>query len=106
MTKEKKRTEQERLDRADARLHEIPIPCAHCKHLLSSGTQFDDEGWTCEAYPEQIPYRTLTLRDPHNEPTKFQEGAFVYDPVIYEEEGTGKRWHYTADARWQYVDGA
>ena len=99
-----KRPEDQRAG-ADPRFNEIPIPCMHCKHLTSLGSQFGQEGWTCAAYPSQILYDILTLRTPHVEPSEFQPGDLVaYDPVIYEEADTGKKWHYTADGRWVYVD--
>ena len=98
------RPEKERAARADHRNTEVPIPCMHCKHLISIGTQFDQEGWTCQAYPAQIPYTVLTRRTPHTEPSEYQPGYLVaFDPVIYEEEDTGKKWHYTADGGWAYV---
>ena len=90
---------------ASPRYYEIPQPCMHCKHLISMGSQFDQEGWTCAAYPTQIPYRILTQREPHSEPSEHQPGDLVaYDPRVYVEHWTGKKWHYTADANWVYVD--
>ena len=65
---------------------------------------FISPGWTCAAYPSQIPYTVLTLRTPHVEPLQSQPGDLVaFDPVIYTEEATGRRWHYTADGEWVYV---
>mgnify|MGYP001197580639 CR=1 FL=1 len=92
---------------ADPRYTEIPIPCMHCKHLVSLGSQFDAEGWTCAAYPTGIPYGVLTMRTPHADIEPDQPGDMVaYDPRIYKEEDTGKEWHYTADGDWKYVDGS
>lgn len=88
---------------AEPRYSEVPIPCQHCKNLLSIGSQFAPEGWTCKAFPEQIPYRILTLRDQHTDPDMNREGDVVFDPVVYTEEDTGKKWHYTVDGRWVYV---
>lgn len=99
-----KRPEQERRAMADPRYTEVPIPCQHCQHLVSMGNQFDKEGWTCLAFPSQILYRILTLRDHHTEVFVSQEGDYVFEPVVYQEEDTGRAWHYTADARWRYVD--
>ena len=100
---EQKRTEQEIRERSDAR-YSIPcIPCMHCTHLVSVGGQFDDVGWTCKAFPEQILYRILTVRAPHTAPTASQVGTYVYDPVIYTEEDTGRKWHYNAAGTWQYI---
>lgn len=100
-----KRTRQEKLDRADPRLTEVPMPCQHCRNLVSMGTQFDDEGWTCSAYPGGILYGILTNREPHTEVNLTQEGYDTFEPEIYTEEETGRRWHYTADAGWRYVEG-
>ena len=104
MAKQRKRTEQEIRDRSDARLQDMAQPCLHCIHRVSMGTLFDQEGWTCKAYPSHIPYTTLTLRDPHTEPRGTQEGDYVYTPRIYREDGTGRRWHYNADGSWQYLE--
>ena len=101
---ERERTPEEIKHRTDPRYFEIPQPCQHCKNLVSMGNQFDEEGWTCKAYPSGIPYGILTNRQPHTEPTQLQEGVAVFDPVIYKEEDTGREWHYTADARWEYVE--
>ena len=99
------RPESERAAQADPRFTEIPIPCMHCKHLISVGSQFSSEGWTCAAYPDGIRYTILTRQQPHTEVRAFQTGDMVaYDPVIYEEEDTGKKWHYTADGGWVYAD--
>lgn len=99
------RPESQRAERADPRYTEIPIPCMHCKHLTSVGSQFSSEGWTCAAYPDGILYPILTRQWPHAEVRDFQTGELVaYDPVIYEEADTGRKWHYTADGDWVYVD--
>ena len=104
MADDSERTDEERRHRSDARYTELPQPCMHCKHLLTVGSQFDETGWTCEAYPAGIPYTTLTLREPHTAPTTTQSGAIVaYDPVVYTEEDTGRQWHYTADGGWKYL---
>jgi len=99
--------EEELRRKADPRYFEIPQPCTHCKNIVTVGSQFDAEGWTCKAFPDQIPYSILTQREPHTVPVLPQRGdnVYVYDPVIYTEEHTGRQWHYTADARWVYVDG-
>lgn len=97
-------TEQEIRERTEARYTEIPIPCLHCKHLISVGSQFGPDGWTCAAFPDQILYAILTRREPHTTPLSIQEGDEVFDPKIYTEEGTGKEWHYTADGGWVFVE--
>jgi len=105
MSKSRSRTQNEQAMRADPRFTEIPIPCLHCQHIQTVGSQFDEEGWTCAAYPDQIPYGTLTLRAPHDELSGVETGVMVtYLPRIYEEDGTGRKWHYTADGGWVYVD--
>ena len=45
---------------------ELPMPCLHCKNLVSSGNQFEPDGWTCKAYPDQILYTILTNRQAHH----------------------------------------
>ena len=105
MKSKKQRTDEEKRIRADYRNSELPIPCQHCKHLISMGTQFDETGWTCKAFPEQILYRILTLREHHTTPNMSQVGDFVFDPKIYTESDTGRQWHYTADGGWRYVYG-
>ena len=104
MATTKKRTAREIRERTCARYTEIPIPCLHCKNIVSVGTQYASAGWTCEAFPAQIPYQTLSLREPHTEPTWPQRGTAVYDPVIYTNDDDGREWHYNADGSWQYVD--
>lgn len=97
------RPDKDRATQADARNFIIPIPCQHCTHLTSIGGQYNKEGWTCAAYPSQIPYTILTLREPHIEPSEHQPGELVaYNPRIYTEDETGKEWHWTANGTWQY----
>lgn len=105
MPKQQVRTEQEIRERSDPRWTELPQPCMHCKNLISVGSQFEPAGWTCSAFPEEISYDILTLREPHTAPRAPQVGTDVFDPVIYTEEGTERKWHYTADAKWRYLDG-
>lgn len=104
MAKQHVRTEQEILERSDPRWTEIPQPCFHCKNLISTGNQFEPAGWTCTAFPDEILYSILTRREPHTEPRPPQVGTDVFDPVIYTEEHSGRKWHYTADAGWRYVE--
>ena len=80
------RPESQRADRADPRYTDIPIPCMHCTHVPSLGSQFSSEGWTCAAYPDGILYGILTRQYPHTEISDLQTGDMVaYDPVMYEE---------------------
>lgn len=99
-----KRTEQEIRERSDGRQHGLQVPCMHCKHVTTIGSQFGSEGWSCPAYPEKINYRILTLRDPHTEAMPDQKGALVFTPKVYIEDETGREWHYNADGTWQYAD--
>ena len=102
---EKERPEELRATMSDARYNDIPIPCQHCTHLTSLGSQFSSEGWTCEAYPQGIRYGILTGKYPHSEVTGDEQGMMVaYKPRIYKEDDTGREWHYTADGSWVYVD--
>ena len=96
---------QRELERTHPRYSEIPNPCMHCKNLISVGSQFGADGWTCKAFPDGILYGILAGHTPHTEPWGYQSGDMVaFDPVIYTEDETGREWHYTADAGWQYVD--
>lgn len=104
MARETERPLQEQLDRMDPRFTEIPQPCQHCKHIVSMGSRFDSEGWTCKAFPEKILYGILALKNPHTTPFGSQVGDYLYDPEIYVEEWTGRAWHYTATGGWRYVD--
>lgn len=106
MPKETERTAEEIRHRTDPRFFEVPYVCLHCKHLVSVGNQFfDPRGWTCSAFPEQVPQGALTGRNPHTTPFPEQVGRDVYDPKIYTEADTGREWHYTADGDWKYVNG-
>lgn len=103
MAKQHVRTEQEIRERSDPRFTELPQPCFHCKNLVSTGNQFEPAGWTCKAFPTEIPYSILTRRNPHTAPYPSQVGDYLFDPEIYTEEGSGREWHYTADAGWRYL---
>ena len=106
MAKETERPEGLKREMSDYRNSEIAQPCMHCKHKISIGSQFSPEGWTCKAFPKQIPYSILTLREPHSiKRADPQVGDYVFDPVIYTEGETGREWHYTAEGRWVYLDG-
>jgi len=72
--------------------------------LISTGSQFEPAGWTCKAFPEEILYGILTHEYPHTTPFGSQKGDYLYDPIIYTEEGTGRKWHYMANGDWRYVD--
>lgn len=104
MAKQRERTEQEIRERSDPRWTEIPYVCMHCKNIISVGNQFDPVGWTCPAFPVEILHSVIMGGNPHTAPFASQVGTDVYDPIIYTEEGTGRRWHYTADGRWKYLE--
>jgi hypothetical protein len=99
-----KRTAEEIRHRTDPRWNEIPLVCMHCTHLETLGSQFGSEGWTCSAFPEQIPYGILANHSHHDEAYSCQENDHVYSPKLYTEEDTGRKWHYNADGSWQYID--
>jgi len=59
-------------------------PCFGCKHLLEVGKQRSEEGWTCKAFPEGIPYTVWSGHKVHDKvldgfPT--QVGKYVYEKV-------------------------
>ena len=102
---DEKTLEQIRAEKADPRYTELPMPCMHCKNIISVGDQFGKEGWTCKAFPAGIPYGVLAGHTPHKEVWDAQSGDMVkFDPVIYTEKDTGKQWHYTATQGWEYVE--
>ena len=75
------------LTREEQRMYEPTLPCLHCKHLQSAGTQRNDadprrslRGWTCAAFPEEIPPSILLRETRHTEVLFGQEGSFVYTP--------------------------
>ncbi|MBF0244760.1 MAG: hypothetical protein HQL31_05760 [Planctomycetes bacterium] len=97
------RSKEEINQRNDARNTELVIPCFHCKNLISAGSQFSKDGWTCKAFPDEILYGILTMRTLHTELMGPEVEEVVFDPDIYEEED-GRKWHYNADGSWQYVE--
>ena len=104
-----KLTAEEIRHRTDPRWNDVPLVCMHCTHLGTMGNQFDEEGWTCSAFPEQIPYGILANHSHHDEPYLSQghldpPNDHVYSPKIYTEEDTGRKWHYNVDGTWEYMD--
>ena len=105
MPKETERTAEEIRHRTEPRYFELPYVCQHCKHIISVGNQFfDPTGWTCSVFPEQVPQGALSGRTPHTVPFASQVGTDVYDPIIYVEADTDRRWKYNPDGTWSYVD--
>lgn len=93
--------------KTDPRYNNGPgIICLHCKHLVSTGTRFDPEGWSCKAFPEEILYGILTNRNVHDEPFVSQKGEYLFEPAeSHTEIDTGRKWHWNADGSWTYDDG-
>jgi hypothetical protein len=55
-------------------------PCMSCKHLLHVGTQDLTSGWTCKAWPTEIPWSILTRERKHDVVVPHtQEGDYVFD---------------------------
>jgi hypothetical protein len=78
-----------KLTREECRSMDLQPPCHCCKHLLSYGTQRRDEdpmnslrGWTCKAFPEEIPSDILLREVPHTEPAWNQTNNLVYRSII------------------------
>ncbi len=69
-------------------------PCLHCKHLTDVGEQFTEDGWTCKAYPNGIPWDIWAGETNHNTP-QLQEGEYVYESKVYEDGAT-----VTFDGEW------
>ena len=64
-------------------------PCQFCKHIQHIGGM-DLKGWTCPAYPEQIPRFLLRRGEAHTEVRLGQKGNQVYESQIVDRGAKGK----------------
>lgn len=78
-------------------------PCAYCRNLQHMGTQ-DLKGWTCSAFPEEIPYLILARLDSHVELHPFQDGPGKFDSKVYEFEGVPHKITFEGD--WHELKGS
>ena len=69
---------------------DLQPPCHYCKHLISYGTQRNDDdprnslkGWVCKAFPEEIPYDILKREVTHDNPDEPDLGQ-VDETTFYE----------------------
>lgn len=77
-------------------------PCFYCRHLLNLGTQEPDlRGWTCKAYPQEIPYGILARHTPHTEVGMVQEGDYVFESEPEELPGETGLWVMTFGGEWK-----
>lgn len=76
-------------------------PCAYCKHLVQTGTLQSLTGWTCKAYPLEIPYTILQRYLKHDFETPGQEEGFVYEPETY--DFTAGKFQMTFEGNWKPV---
>lgn len=77
-------------------------PCLHCQHLTQTGEQFNEDGWTCRAFPEQIPYH-IWRYGKHDETLPGQVGNFTFGSKTYPRE-TGKRVRYDSEGNQHVVN--
>jgi hypothetical protein len=70
-----------KFDRHDGRATMIAPPCFYCKHLTNTGTQ-DLKGWTCPAYPREIPKPILTRQVQHLTVLSGQDGEDIYESKV------------------------
>ncbi|MDZ4817371.1 MAG: hypothetical protein SGJ20_00185 [Planctomycetota bacterium] len=64
--------------KSDGRLDTILPPCCYCQHKTNVGTQFSMRGWTCPAYPDEIPADILHRQRKHETVLPDQRGSDVY----------------------------
>jgi len=80
---------------------ERPLPCLNCKHLTKIGNNISLKGWTCKAFPKEIPVpilrrtvRHVTVLDifpgqvmPYLFESKEQDVMYDFDGVRVESQG-------------------
>ena len=69
--------------------------CRKCQHLLTRGAQHSEEGWTCRAFPEGIPWEICmaVVGVDHTLPYP-DDGGFRYTPVVFEFKGNRFKWRF------------
>ena len=80
--------------RDEQRSMDLGPPCTYCQHLLTMGTQMDDDpeqafrGWTCKAFEEEIPPEILLREEDHVDPDWGQPigNTFAFKSKIYDFE--------------------
>jgi len=60
--------------------------CAYCKHLTTMGSQEDEDGWSCPAYPEGILWPILFHDWNHEKPLPNQKGTLTFESKEYESD--------------------
>ena len=81
-------------------------PCFYCKHIVEIGDQEGEEGWTCNAFPDGIPYRILQRYRDHLSEWPRQEGDYTYESKIFtyeDKHGLIKERRVTFDGTWVEV---
>ncbi len=69
-------------------------PCLRCRRLLNVGEQFRSNGWTCRAYPEQIPL-------PYFEGNAVECPYYISRRYNFDEYGV---WAVTFGAHWVRIE--
>jgi hypothetical protein len=91
-------------DKASHRYLVLHPPCSYCTHLTHTGS-LDLRGWTCSAFPVEIPYDILKRHSSHTEPDMVQEGDDVFESRVFD-EGEHGRWVIDFGGEWTRVDPA
>ena len=76
--------------KADPRFSILHPPCYYCVHLTGIGKPRNDDspdslrGWTCPAFPEEIPRTILKRQVPHTEVFNDQHGVKTFESTVYQ----------------------
>lgn len=69
----------------------VNIMCDTCKHLRAVYIDLPKQKaiWKCDAYPEGIPEKYYTGKEPHYE-TDGKDNGIVYEPVVKDKKTLNK----------------
>ena len=69
--------------------------CAVCQNLLTIGSQTDESGWTCRAFPNGIPWALCMVAGEvsHDKPYPGDKG-FRFNPKVFEYKGHKFKWKF------------
>ena len=84
-------------DKGSAKYAFLYPPCFYCAHLRQMG-RLDLTGWTCTAYPEEIPYGILKRYEKHDEVDMlFQDGPGKFESKVFEFGGVPNKITFEGD---------